>query len=164
MQEIIPNASDVRALLTRDRETIAVAESSTGGLISAALVGIAGASSYFIGATVFYTRKAINELLGLPQESLSATRALTETTALMIARRIRERLGATWAISEIGAAGPTGSRYGDPAGTSCIAVTGPVERTMTVRTGLNDRKENMTLFASAALQLMKECLVSHDRK
>jgi len=164
MQDIIPNASDVSELLTRDHETIGVAESSTGGLISAALVGVAGASAYFIGGTVFYTRKAINELLGVPQESLSAARALTETTALMIARRIRERLGTTWAISEIGAAGPTGSRYGDPAGTSCIAVTGPVERSMTVRTGLDDRKENMTLFASAALQLMKECLMSHDRK
>ena len=158
MQDLLPLAERAAAILKQRGETIAVAESSSGGLISAALLGVAGASAYFIGGSVVYTLKARRELLGVPDESLKGLRGLTEQLALVFARAARDRLSVTWGIAEIGAAGPTGSRYGDPAGTTCIAVAGPVERAIKLQTGIGDRVANMRRFAGAALELFVSCL------
>ena len=158
MQDLLPQAERAAAILKQRDETVAVAESSSGGLISAALLAVPGASAYFIGGSVVYTLKARRELLKLSDESLKGVRGLTEQLALIFARAARERLSVTWAIAEIGAAGPTGSRYGDPAGTSCIAVAGPVERALKLQTGIGDRVENMRRFAGAALELLASCL------
>src|SRR5262249_57707375 len=81
-----------------------------------------------------------------------------EPYALLKARTIRELLGATWGLAETGATGPTGNRYGDAAGHACIAVTGPVERTMTLETGDGDREKNMWAFANRALELLETSL------
>jgi nicotinamide-nucleotide amidase len=135
-------------------ETVAVAESSAGGLISAALLGVGGASAYFQGGGVIYTRAARSALLGLLETDLGDIRPSTEAYALLLARKTRERLETTWAIGETGAAGPTGNRYGDPAGHACVAVVGPAEHALTVETGHADRLVNMEAFAMAALQLL----------
>jgi nicotinamide-nucleotide amidase len=74
------------------------------------------------------------------------------------ARLIRERFGASWGIGETGATGPTGNRYGDPAGHACLAVSGRSERAITMQTGSSDRIANMYAFAAAALQLFHEVL------
>jgi nicotinamide-nucleotide amidase len=158
MKELISIAERIAEILKRRHETVGVAESSSGGLIAAALLAIAGASNYFIGGSVTYTRKAMTELLGFGADSFGNMRGLTEPTALVLARGVRDRLATTWAISEIGAAGPTGSRYGDAAGTSAIAVVGPVERAAIVRTGSSDRVANMEAFARAALELLEATL------
>ncbi len=158
MKELVSIAERIAEILKDRHDTVAVAESSSGGLIAAALLAIAGASNYFIGGSVTYTRKAMNELLGLGADSFGQMRGLTEPTALVLARGMRDRLSTTWAISEIGAAGPTGSRYGDAAGTSAIAVIGPVERALVVRTGSSDRVANMDAFARAALELLEAAL------
>src|SRR5262244_1615523 len=110
------------------KETIAVSESSAGGLISAALLAIPGASAYFLGGGVIYTQAARRALLGIADESVKGMRSSTEAYALLCARTIREKLGTTWAVAETGATGPTGNRYGDAAGHACVAVAGPVER------------------------------------
>lgn len=136
-------------------ETVAVAESSSGGLISAALLGMGGASAYYLGGGVIYTGKARMSLLEIPREAVAGMRSASEPYALLLARTVRERFGAVWGVSETGAAGPTGNGYGDPAGHTCIALSGPVELATTLRTGSEDRIANMEAFAAAALDLLR---------
>ena len=128
MQSLLPLAEKIAARLIERKETIAVAESSTGGLIAAALLSVPGASAYFVGGAVVYTRTARAALLGITDAEMAGMRASTEPYALLCARRMRERNGTTWGLSETGAHGPTGNRYGDAAGHSCIAVVGPQSR------------------------------------
>jgi len=158
MQDLIPLAEKIADVLKTRRETIAVAESSSGGLISSALLAIPGASAYYLGGAVVYTLQSRRALLDLPDSAFAGLRGLTEELALVLARGARQRFTTTWAISEIGAAGPTGSRYGDPPGTSCIAVAGPTERALILRTGNSDRVANMRAFAAKALELLADCL------
>ena len=136
-------------------ETVAVAESSSGGLISAALLGVAGASKYYLGGAVVYTGKARMVLMDLPREAVAGMRSASEPYALLLARTARERFGATWGVSETGAAGPTGNPYGDAAGHTCIAISGPVETVITIETGESDRYANMLAFSAAALDILK---------
>jgi nicotinamide-nucleotide amidase len=158
MNELIPLATSIAARLRERKDTIAVAESSAGGLISAALLAVPGASAYFLGAAVVYTQAARRGLLRVPDESLKGVRSSTEAYAQIKARTIRELLGATWGLSETGASGPTGNRYGDAAGHACFAVAGPVERAITLETGDGDREHNMLVFARAALELLDTSL------
>ena len=136
-------------------ETVAIAESSSGGLISAALLEVPGASAYYLGGAVVYTGKARMRLLGITREDVAGMRSASEPYALLLARTVRENFGATWGVSETGAAGPTGNGYGDAAGHTCVAVSGPVELAFTLETGDGDRAENMRAFAVAALDLLK---------
>ena len=153
-------AAALGALLKQRQETIAVAESSTGGLISAALLAVPGASAYFVGGGVIYTQTARRALLQLLDDSVKGIRSSSEPYALLKARTIRERLGTTWGLAETGATGPTGNRYGDAPGHTCIAITGPVERAITLETGHGDREKNMWAFARAALELLETSLRS----
>ena len=158
MPDLSSMAASVAQLLKDRGDTIAVSESSCGGLISASLVAIPGASAYYLGGAVIYTRAAQNALLNVPDEAMEGMRASTEEYAALNAATIRELHGTTWALSETGASGPTGNRYGDDAGHACIAVSGPVERVITVETADSDREANMWLFAARALALLEECL------
>jgi PncC family amidohydrolase len=154
MKDLMPLAERVGALLKERRETIAVAESSSGGLISAALLGVAGASAYFLGGAVVYTRQSRVALLDIPDAALVGMRPSTEAYAQLLARHTRQRFSSTWALSETGATGPTGNRYGDAAGHSCIAVSGTVDAAMTLETGSADRLANMHTFTEAALNFL----------
>lgn len=156
MRNLIPHAEKVAALLKARGETIAVAESSAGGLINAALLAVPGASAYCLGGAVIYTRKALFGLKDMRADLLQGLTPSTEAYALFEARAIRERFLADWGLGETGAAGPTGSRYGYPAGHACFAVAGRIERTATLETGSDDRVANMHAFAAAALQLLAE--------
>ena len=158
MQTLLPLAGEVALLLKTRRETIAVAESSTGGLLSAALLAIPGASAYFVGGAVVYTRKAREQLLQLPREAVAGMRSASEPYALLLARTASQRFAASWGIAETGAAGPTGNPYGDSAGHSCIAIAGVAEEVITLETGNADRVANMRAFAAAALELLKRHL------
>ena len=153
-----PMARDLGALLKERGETVAVSESSTGGLVSAALLAVPGASAYFSAGAVVYTGAARHGLLALPAELPPEMRSSSEPYAALAARTVRERLGTTWGLAETGAAGPTGNRYGDAAGHTCLAVSGPVERVLTLETGDGDREANMWEFARAALGLLHEAL------
>lgn len=162
MTTLEPLASAVASLLKARRHTVAVAESSAGGLISAALLAVPGASAYFLGGGVIYTGAARRALLRVPDDAMAGIRSSSEPYALLKARAVRELLGATWGLSETGAAGPTGNRYGDAAGHACIAVAGPVERAITVETGQADREANMWAFTRAALALLEACLSAQE--
>ena len=155
-------AAAIAGRLIARKETVAVAESSAGGLISAALLGVAGASAYFLGGGVIYTRAARRALLRIEDDALGGIRPATEGYALAKARAVRALLGATWGLAETGATGPTGNRYGDAAGHACLAVSGPVERAITVETGRSDRDANMRAFTIAGLELLMAVLQQVD--
>ena len=158
MQTLLPLAERVASLLTARRETIAVAESSSGGLIAAALLAVPGASAYFLGGAVVYTRKARELLMDLPREAVAGMRSASPPYALLLARTASQRFGATWGLAETGAAGPSGNPYGDAPGHSCIAIAGTAEEVITLETGVADREANMRAFALAALELLERQL------
>ena len=158
MVDIATMGAAVGALLKERGQTVAVAESSSGGLICAALLAVPGASAYFKGGGTVYTGAAKQLLMDLSDVAMSADRAATETHARHLADAARTRLDADWGIGETGAAGPSGNRYGDPPGHTCIGVSGPVCRTATVETGQDERVDNMAAFAAAALALLQTCV------
>ena len=164
LNDLLPHAKKVADQLTSRSHTIAVAESAAGGLITAALLAQPGASAYCRGGAVLYTRAALSALARIPEERFSTMRGATEDYAMFIARTIRQQYGTYWAIGESGAAGPTGNRYGDAPGHACFAISGPIERTMTLETGSSDRIANMHAFAQAALKLLVDCLASPAQK
>jgi PncC family amidohydrolase len=158
MEGLLPAARAIGARLKARGETVAVAESSAGGLVAAALLAVPGASAYMLGGAVVYTRAAREGLLGITEADMAGMRSASEAYALLMARRVRERLGADWGFAETGAAGPSGNRYGDAAGHACLAVSGPVERVVTVETGMAGREANMRAFAAALFRLAAEAL------
>jgi nicotinamide-nucleotide amidase len=158
MKDLIAIAEQIAAKLVARKETIAVAESSTGGLISASLLAVPGASAYFLGGAVVYTRDARRLLADIPDEAMKGIRSASEPYALLLANRICERFSTHWGLSETGATGPTGNRYGDAAGHSCMAIAGPKSSVITLETGSTDRQANMHAFASRALNLLLENL------
>src|SRR6185503_18592781 len=158
MQDLVDLAEKIAAVLTSRRQTIAIAESSTGGLISAALIAVPGASAYFLGGAVVYTRQSRRLLLDIPDAALEGMRPSTEPYALLMARTAQKQFSSTWALAETGATGPTGNRYGDSAGHSCIALAGLAEQAMTLETGKSERLENMRAFTAAALNLLLQAV------
>ena len=159
MKKLTTLAETVGQLLIERKQTLAVSESSSGGLISAALLSISGASTYFMGGGVIYTHRARQILLEIDFADHPGVRSSSEPYALLAANTVRERLGTYWGLSETGAAGPRGNRYGDVAGHSCIAVSGPVEKVITLETGLSDREENMWLFAAKSLEILEQTIL-----
>ena len=158
MQSLIKTATPIATLLKDRGATVAVAESSAGGLISAALLALPGASAYFLGGAVVYTRLSRRVLLDIPDAALDGIRPASEAYALLLARAVRARFDATWGVAETGATGPTGNRYGDAAGHACLAIAGPAERVVTLETRSVDRVANMRVFATAALDLLERAL------
>jgi len=159
MQDLLPLAERIAAALKARGETIAIAESSTGGLISAALLSVGGASAYFRGGGVIYTAQARLALLGIPDPMPAPVeRAATQFYAELLAVTVRDWLDGTWGLGETGAAGPAGNRYGDPAGHTWIALAGPTPMAVNVQTGSDDRVSNMREFARQALELLAVAL------
>jgi PncC family amidohydrolase len=158
MDSLLPAARAIGELLKARGETVAVAESSAAGLISASLLAVPGASAYFLGGAVVYTKAARGALLGITDAEMDGLRSSSEPYALLLARTVRSRLGADWGFAETGAAGPSGNRYGDAAGHSCLAIAGPVERVITLETGMAGREANMRAFAAALFRLAAEAL------
>jgi nicotinamide-nucleotide amidase len=159
MQDLLPLAEKLGARLKARGETIAIAESSTGGLISASLLSVAGASAYFRGGSVIYTHYARSAFMNISNPLPNGMRASSEPYAALLASTVRSRLGAIWGLSETGATGPTGNSYGDAAGHSCIGLEGPnFARAITLETGSADRVANMRAFAKRALDLLAEAL------
>jgi len=158
MQELVPLAGRIAALLVTRKETLTVAESSAGGLISASLLAVPGASTYFLGSAVVYTRQSRGLLLGISEADMAAIRPATEAYAFLLARTAQKKFSSSWALSETGATGPTGNRYGDAPGHACFAVSGRREKAITLETRSADRQANMRAFARGALMLLLENL------
>ena len=158
MESLTVLGTAVGTLLKERGETLGVAESSAGGLINAALVAVPGASAYYLGGAIVYTQAGRKALLGIGAEDMTNIRSASEPFAQLLARRVRSSLGATWGLSETGASGPTGNRYGDSAGHACIAVSGPIEAVITMETRSLDREGNMWVFARRAVELLEACV------
>jgi PncC family amidohydrolase len=154
MQDLVAIAAQIAAKLVARKETIAIAESSTGGLISASLLAVPGASAYFLGGAVVYTRDARRILMDISDDAMKGIRSASEPYAKLLANQVKTRFATDWGLSETGATGPTGNRYGDAAGHSCMAVAGTDTSVITLETGSNDRQANMQAFAATALNLL----------
>ncbi len=165
MHDLSTMGADAGRLLKERGERIAVAESSSGGLISAALLAMPGASVYYTAGGVIYTPRALRGLLQVSREDI-ATRGLrssSEPYAAFLAETVRNQHRVEWGLSETGAAGPTGNPYGDPPGHTCFAITGPINQSRTLKTGNADRVSNMWAFAQAALELLVNALETAPR-
>jgi PncC family amidohydrolase len=155
---VFARAAEIGARLKARGDTVAVAESSAGGLVSASLLAVPRASAYFVGGAVVYTAQARSALLGITQADMAGMRSSSEPYAMLLAHTVRARFGTAWGIAETGAAGPSGNRYGDASGHSCLAISGPVERVVTLETGSADREANMRAFTLALLDLLGDAL------
>jgi len=162
MSSLTEHSTAIAEILKARGETVAVAETSAGGLVSAQLLAVPGASAYFVGGGVLYTGDAREGLAGITDADMTGMRSSSEPFAELLARTMREKLGTTWGLAETGAAGPSGNRYGDDAGHTCVAVSGPVSMVRTLETGKADRSENMWLFTAEALALFRACLDKAD--
>ena len=148
----------IAELLRERKETISVAESSVGGLLSASLLAVPGASDYYMGGTVVYTMRARRKLLGLSKEILDTQEPLTETYVSLLAKTMREQLRSDWAIAELGATGPGGTPYGHPPGICVLAVSGPKNLSKYLETQSADREDNMCIFLEEGLNLLLKAL------
>ncbi len=159
MDTLLPHAARIAQALKARRQSLAVAESSAGGLLAASLLSVPGASAYFRAGAVVYTRRARSELMGITDADMAGMRSSSEPYAMLLARTARARFGADWGLAETGASGPDGNTYGDAPGHSCLAVSGAgFERVITLETGSADRIATMRAFAQAALALMASAL------
>ena len=164
MESLTNLGAAVGALLKERGQTLAIAESSAGGLINAALVAVPGASAYYLGGCVVYTAAGRETLVGITAQDMVGLRSASEPFAQLLAQRVRSKFGATWGLSETGASGPAGNRYGDAPGHACIAVAGPVAVVITVETGSAEREANMWRFARRAVELLETCLSRRGRE
>ena len=155
--ELTDRAAEIGAILRDRGETVAVAEGSAGGLISASLLSVPGASAYYRGGAVIYTADAVREWMAGPVPIPDGMRGATEDFARWLAASSTARLGTSWGLAEAGAAGPP-NLYGDPAGHCWVAVSGPVTSAQHLLTGLDERLANMGAFASAALDHFRTAL------
>ena len=153
-------ATDIAGLLIDRGDTVSVAESSTGGLISANLLSVPGASAYFQGGSVVYTLASRRAFLDLDRARVRELKPLTEEMVAEFARAAREKLDTTWGIAELGAAGPAGTPYGHGPGISVIAISGPCSISSTTRTSEDDRHSNMLAFTEAGLLLFRRALLA----
>tara|TARA_Y100001968_G_scaffold329006_1_gene377384 strand:+ start:159 stop:659 length:501 start_codon:yes stop_codon:yes gene_type:complete len=160
--EILKISSDIGQILKDNQQTISVAESSSAGLISSSLLAIPGSSAYFLGGAIVYTKSSQNSLLGITDDDRIGIRSSTEECALLYARKIKEKLNSHWALSETGAAGPTGNSYGDSAGHSCFGIVGPITESMTLESGISNREQNMFIFTEKALNYFLTHLKSYN--
>ena len=158
MDPLVALGAAIGGLLKERNQTVAVAESSAGGLINASLVAVPGASVYYLGGAVIYTAASRAGLLAIAPADMRDIRSSSEPFARLMAQRVREKTHAVWGLAETGATGPLGNRYGDAPGHACLAVSGPAEAVVTIETGSNDREANMHVFARKALELLESCL------
>jgi PncC family amidohydrolase len=147
-------AERLQALCLAGGWTVATAESCTGGLVADALTDVPGSSGYVLGGIVAYANGVKTVQLGVPVEMIDAHGAVSAHVARAMAVGARERLGATFAVSVTGIAGPDGGTESKPVGLTYLGLTGPdgIEVRRFAWTG--DRAANKRLSAAAALELL----------
>ncbi|MCJ1446586.1 MAG: hypothetical protein MMC23_007091 [Stictis urceolatum] len=154
-------AAEVSVLLKSRSETVCIAETAAGGLISSTLLSLPGASKFYAGGLTLYTLPSRIAFAGWTQDSVKGYNGPTPDVVKGLAENVRGKLGATWCLSESGTAGPTRSGEGRnrTPGYVALAVAGESGTvTREVDTGLEDRERNMVEFARAGLDLLKDCL------
>ena len=159
LEEFTSIAMEIAEALKARGEKVAVVDGATGGLISASLLTVPGALAFYVGGGILYSERGRSILTGLAPETFKGMRSATEPYALLQARAIRDNFGSDWGVAETGAAGGSIHPRSIEAGHSVSAVVGPgIERTFVLRTGSNDRVDNMRAFTMAALHLLSQTL------
>ncbi|KAL4745495.1 hypothetical protein BDW72DRAFT_186595 [Aspergillus terricola var. indicus] len=158
-----PLAQEVVELLKARRETLSVAETAAGGLISACLLSVPGASAVYKGGLTVYTLESRLAFAGWTQVDREKYRGPTTEIVGQMADHTRRTLESTYAVSESGTAGPTGgtTRNRTPGYVAVAVSTANGNQTREVETGSSDRAQNMVAFARESLQLLKE-VISHS--
>ncbi|MAV67327.1 MAG: damage-inducible protein [Gammaproteobacteria bacterium] len=157
MMTLTHMAEEVAELLRRRGDTIVVAETSTGGLISSALLAVPGASAYYKGGSVLYTYESRKKLLGIKGQDVEGLAPMSEAMVMAFAQKAQAQFASTWAIAELGIAGPTGVVYGE-AGSNVIGIAGPNPVSALLNTGSSEREDNMWRFTGHALSLLCKAL------
>ncbi len=135
-----PTAHDLLGLLRGEDATLATAESLTGGRLAAAVTAVPGASASYVGGVVAYATRVKHHLLGVPQTLVAEHGVVSAECATAMALGAREALGATWALSTTGVAGPT-EQEGQAVGTVYVGVAGPGNARAVPLTLVGDRGE-----------------------
>jgi len=159
VESLLPLAEKAADLLKSRKEKIALGESSVGGLVSAALIAQPGASAFFLGSTVIYTREAGRVLRDRSTLKLEGLEPLTPEFAQAMADGFKIQMGSDWATSEMGAAGPARSPYGPKPGTAVVAVSGPVSRSRPIATHISDCPQTTRPFSTPHPKRLEPC---HD--
>ena len=144
----------VHEILTTRSETLSIAESCTGGSISAKFTAMAGASAYLLAGVVSYANSAKCDILGVPAELIARDGAVSESVARAMAEGVRRISGADYAIATTGIAGPTGGSELKPVGTVWMAVATPKGTTAVVRNCGTDRSQIISRAAAYAIELL----------
>jgi nicotinamide-nucleotide amidase len=144
------------SLLTSKGQTLAIAESCTGGYVSHLVTSVPGSSAYYIGSTISYANEVKSRFLDVDPNIISSKGAVSEEVAVAMARSVRSKLGATWALSTTGIAGPGGGSEEKPVGTVWIGIAGP-DRAFARRFQFGtDRGRNIVVTAVYALNLLRK--------
>ncbi len=149
----------IGTLLLNNRATVATAESCTGGYVANQITSVPGSSRYYQGSVVSYSNEIKMNVLGVSRETLDAYGAVSEQTAREMAEGARRLLNTTFAISTTGIAGPDGGTPEKPVGTVWIACATPEETFTQLLTLRNNRKINIELTCSYALNLLRKTIL-----
>ncbi len=152
-----PMEAVIGDLLRREKATVAIAESCTGGLISHRLTSIPGSSDYFLFSVITYSNDAKINILGITSSQLKRYGAVHEKTAEKMAQGARKISGATYGLSTTGIAGPGGGTAEKPVGTVCIGIAGPNgSKSKRYYFPFENRTMNKQIFAMTALDILRK--------
>ncbi|KAL8823958.1 MAG: hypothetical protein Q9191_005413 [Dirinaria sp. TL-2023a] len=156
-----PLLSEISSLLKQRKETVSIAETASGGLISASLLSTPGASAFYKGGLTLYTLESRVAFAGWTQEDIEKYKGPTPGVVAGLAENVRSKLGSTYTVCESGTAGPTGgSTRNRTPGYVALAVAaeqGTFTREVETARG-GDREANMVAFATEGLQLLREVI------
>ena len=147
------------ALLKERGQTLAIAESCTGGYISHLITSVPGSSAYYIGSSISYANEVKSQFLGVDPEVIRDKGAVSEEVAVAMAKGVRKKLGSTWAISTTGVAGPSGGTPDKPVGTVWIGLDGPEGSFAKKFNFAGDRTRNIHLSAIFALNMLRKVVL-----
>ncbi|KAL8918600.1 MAG: hypothetical protein Q9172_005354 [Xanthocarpia lactea] len=159
---IRPILNEVTTLLTSRKETVSVAETAAGGIISASLLSVPGASKFYRGGLTLYTLESRIQFAGWTEEHTKNYNGPNAEVVSELAKNVRERLGSTYCLAESGTAGPAGSgkelnRQPDFVALAVASEGGVVAKETTTKVG-GDRERNMVEFAKLGLELLKKVI------
>lgn len=151
--------SVIGQLLRERKQTLAIAESCTGGYLSHLVTSVPGSSDYYIGSTISYANSVKSQFLDVDQDIINSKGAVSEEVAIAMAQGVRKKLGTSWALSTTGVAGPGGGTESKPVGTVWIGIAGP--NVVFARKFLfgNNRFRNIQISSLYAFNLLRKELL-----
>ncbi|MBI5324855.1 MAG: competence/damage-inducible protein A [Ignavibacteriae bacterium] len=147
-------AETVGNLLRKNKKTVSVAESCTGGMLGASFTDIPGSSDYFMGGVIVYSNDAKIKMLGVNPNTIDKFGAVSEETAIELAKNVRLKFNTDFGISVTGIAGPGGGTLDKPVGTVWLGLSDKESTAAVKYVYSNDRNVNRELFTGRALGML----------